>query len=1123
MVVERVHTNGAQPASPARFTLGDSDDDELQELVITPMSHSVVNVRADGSNGAGVRTGPRENGGHSNGTSHHEQHKPISAFNIDIDDTGDEVLLDWERYARSARQTSTSFRLFGREIHVTPPTWWFHLTKGQRKSALACGICVLSLMGFLLIVGLFSLLGVGMARSPVNANEACQWSAFRLPTDVVPSSYDLNFEVDMNAPFSVKATAVIDVDVLSETRCLVLHADGDVRVTLARVSEGHVERSYVESNGVAILSQRFDEGREQLTLEWQDVVPKGRNTVYLSFEYTLRDGMSGFYRSTYLENGEERVLAATQFEANSARKAFPCWDEPGFKASFTVEVITQDTYQVLSNMPVRTAHRHETMAEGVQAWHFEPTPPMSTYLLAIVVGQLQAVEREIAGVDRSVSPPVWLSDEYGKGVGVGKEKRKIRVWGLPSRIAHLEFAADAAAKIVPFYEDKLRVAYALPKLDLVAIPDFSAGAMENWGLVTFRQVALEVSPTSSLEDRRYVSIIVAHELAHQWFGNLVTMSWWNDLWLNEGFASYVEYLGAAKASLPDASFFDDFYSDIVPVALEFDAKQSSHALSADMGVVGSSSSIEGVFDAIEYQKGGAVLRMVRAWMNRDVISNPSKDNNVPWEVAATYDSDPFLRGLHQYLVDHSYRNSSALALWESVDKPIDVDLVPLMHEWTFTDGFPMVTATVDGKGNVMLNQQKFSEIEDLPCQTEDLWWIPTAFVSSDSATQIKWGELNSCASIRPLATIGKNGWIKVNAGQYGYYRVNYSPALWQQLNEAAQQYDGNGFPVLSGIDTAGLIEDSFHVAGHGDATIDVFLRFATNLRSRPVDDAAPWLVVIPLLQRIDHMVSCQKKWTSYVGTKIISPFITNGTLSGNLKANLADFFTFSGPSTVEGAAKPMELQRLRPAILTAAGYFGIPSVTKEADAIFKDIVKNKTITLDSNLRDALYSTVAKSNSKSAMDDMVLLLGRSQSSDETDRLIRAISIFDHDNAVLDLSLNDAIKPQDVNMLLEGYTRNGGDPAVRRLLEWLKTGNNLLSLYEKLGSDTGAGRKIMRAIERAAPHAVQQHCIDLIEELQREYSGIIEDKSAISRALEAVRVNMHWYNVHNVPVCGFLINE
>jgi len=602
------------------------------------------------------------------------------------------------------------------------------------------------------------------------------------------------------------------------------------------------------------------------------------------------------------------------------------------------------------------------------------------------------------------------------------------------------------------------------------------------------------------------------------------------LWLNEGFASYVEYLGAEAAS-PEMSLLDGFYSEIVPVALEFDAKESSHALSADTEVVSSSSAIEGVFDAIEYQKGGAVLRMVRAWMNRDVISNPSKPTKDtasaggggPWEVAATYDSDPFLSGLHQYLVDHSYRNSSALALWESVERPMDVDLIPLMHEWTFMDGYPMVTATVDGKGNVMLQQQKFSELDDIECQTENLWWIPTAFVSSDSATQVKWGELNSCASIRPLATIGKSGWIKVNAGQYGYYRVNYSPQLWQQLNEAVQQYDGNGFPVLDGIDTAGLIEDSFHVAGHGDVTMEVFLRLATNLRSRPVDVAAPWLVALPLLQRVDHMVSCRKQWSEYVGNKIISPFISNGTLSGNLKDNLSEFFTFSGPSTVEGAPKPTELQRLRPAILTAAGQYGVPAVTKQAATIFKLIVKGENVTLDSNLRDAVYNTVAKSNKKGALDDMVRLLDAAESSDEADRIIRAISIFDHDNAVLDLSLSDKIKPQDVNILLEAYTQNGGDAAVRRMLEWLKGGTNMITLYEKLGSDTGAGRKIMRAIERAARHARDQHCIDLMEDLRREYSGILEDGVTIARAIEAIRVNMRWIERHNVNVCGFLVNE
>ena len=184
------------------------------------------------------------------------------------------------------------------------------------------------------------------------------------------------------------------------------------------------------------------------------------------------------------------------------------------------------------------------------------------------------------------------------------------------------------------------MAYALPKLDLVAIPDFSAGAMENWGLITYRQVALEVSPTSSLDDRRYVSIIVAHELAHQWFGNLVTMSWWNDLWSERRVLRPTWSTWVRMRPNPEMSLLEDFYSDIVPVALEYDAKRFFSCAVHNAATVSSSSSIEGVFDAIEYQKGGAVLRMVRAWMNRDAISKDGEG----WETSRTHENDPFLSG-----------------------------------------------------------------------------------------------------------------------------------------------------------------------------------------------------------------------------------------------------------------------------------------------------------------------------------------------------------------------------------------------------------------------------------------------------------------------------------------------
>ena len=1035
-----------------------------------------------------------------------------ASFNVDIDDTGDDILLDWEQYSRGAR----TFTLFGKEFRLTPPEWWFHRTKAQRRALLAAGLCVGFTSVFFVLVMVFTSLRYtvfGNGTSVPHPENACEWVDWRLPRWVKPTSYDLNFGVDMKDPWDVNGEVVIHVDVVHATRCIVLHAQNMTIADARLVNGGFEDREYVKNNGVAVVDKRHNASLEQLTLEWQDVIPTGKNTMYLTFTYPLREGLSGFYKSSYMDGESKEYLAVTQFEANAARLAFPCFDEPEYKTEFTVEVITSKDYQVLSNMPPKTVHHHDTQEEDVKTWHFETTPPMSTYLLAIVIGKLASVRREI---DVPVEG-VWKSDEYYRSdlISASNNKRVVQVWGVPSQIKSLEYAANVAAAIVPFYEGALQVAYALPKLDLVAIPDFSAGAMENWGLITYRETALMISPTSSLDDTRYVTLVVAHELAHQWFGNLVTMTWWNDLWLNEGFASYVEYLGSESAH-PELSYLEDFYIENQPKALEFDGKNVSHSLSMPMENVMSSSSIEGVFDAIEYQKGGSVLRMLRSWMNRD--ASIELDG---WEMATANQvptTDPFLKGLHEYLIKYSYKNSSASALWESIGTSSDIDLIPLMNEWTFKDGYPLVTVSVDGKGNVKLQQQRFSASEEIPCDTDNVWWIPTAFISSDSATQVKWGELNSCQSIRPLATIGKTGWIKVNARQYGYYRVNYSPQLWGQLHNAVQQYDANGYPVIGGVDAAGLIEDSFHVAGHSDVHMDVFLTFVKNLGGRPVDDAAPWMSALPYLKRIDHLISCEKKWSSFVSSEILGPFIQNGTLSGNMKANLVDFFTFNGPEEIDGAAKPRELEMLRPAILDAAGYYGISTTVKEAERIFADISTGKDVTLHPNLRSSVYNAVAKTNNKKTMGLLIQMLESAENADESQRIMKALALFDQGDSVLNLALAPAIKSQDVGILIESIASSGGDKAAVRAMQWMQ--KNIRQLFEKLGGDTVAGRKIGQMIERSAAHIKDTSAIRIFSSIQESNLDVLDDQKYIGRAIESVNSNTKWVELHDKFICDWI---
>jgi len=272
------------------------------------------------------------------------------------------------------------------------------------------------------------------------------------------------------------------------------------------------------------------------------------------------------------------------------------------------------------------------------------------------------------------------------------------------------------------------------------------------------------------------------------------------------------------------------------------------------------------------------------------------------------------------------------------------------------------------------------------------------------------------------------------------------------------------------------------------------------------------------MKKIDHLVPCQTEWSSYVNSRILTPFIANGTLSGNSKSTLAEFFTFSSNMEIDDARKPFELQMLRPAILDAAGYYGISNVRQEAEEMFKSLADSKAVSIDSDLRSAMYNTVANTNNKKYMESMLKLLESAANADESERIIRALSIFDHGNDVLDLSLNPIIRPQDVGILLESYTVNQGNTAGVHLLEWLQ--ENMDALYSKLGSDTGAARKIARVLERISAHINEEKAIDIYKSVAMKFPNIFVDQMPINRAIEAIQSNSHWVSTHGEFVCDWI---
>lgn len=766
---------------------------------------------------------------------------------------------------------------------------------------------------------------------------------------------------------------------------------------------------------------------------------------------------------------------------------------------------------------------------------------MSTYLLAIVIGDLRGVTREVPPPSApELVPHQGAPQSTSTSPPASGTPRNITVWGTPDQIANLEFAADAAAAILPAYEAAFGTAYTLPKLDLVAIPDFSAGAMENWGLITYRQTALLVSPTSSLLDRRAVAKIVAHEISHQWFGNLVTMAWWNDLWLNEGFASYLEYLGATAAQ-PDGSYYETFYVDDDPYALKYDSKAASHPMSLDASTVLSTDRIESLFDPVEYERGGSVLRMLRAWINRGNASAPAGET---WEAAAsTPTADPFLQGLTKYLHLHAFNSTVASDLWPVLSEAVGVDLGPLMEAWTYVQGYPLLTVSIDAKRGVWLQQAPFSLLGPAPCDAATAWWVPVAYISSEGpATTPKWAELNACQSLRPLIpNLPKGGWIKVNARQYGYYRVNYAPELWEAAAVAAGQRDEvSGSPVMRGVDYAGLIEDAFALSEAGELDATTWLTVLSALPERPATDYAPWATALPYVYKVDDMLeACQTAWRSFVRDSLLDPFMRNASLAAGGGATIGPGSVFSfqpaapappSPTPGAGISNAVGLQLLRPPILKAAGYFGDPALGQQAANLLPTLTSSSssgdekaTITISPDLRSAVYQTAARAapDPQAAYDSIKAAYIKARDPDERQRTLLALGYSPLAvPTALEFALSQDVRPQDIRMLVVTAATVGGAQSLRKAWDWFVA--NWDRLHTKLGGgkDTEAGRRMGQILEGIASVSADEGMVAQVDALFEAHKDKQSEPGYSNRAKESIVANAAWVKKNGDAVCAWL---
>ena len=474
----------------------------------------------------------------------------------------------------------------------------------------------------------------------------------RLLDTFTPNHYNLTLDLTRAEEKEFSGTVIISGDSTSES--ISLHSKG-LTIQSATIDNQPADVSFGE----------FDE----LKLS-QPELKSGNHTIHINFSGTITDAMHGLYPCYFTHNGVKKQLFATQFESHHAREVFPCVDEPAAKAEYDLTLITRPGITVLGNMPVKS----EGENGDSRTTTFEKTPRMSSYLLAFVIGELhKKTARTKSGVE-------------------------VNVWATPAQNENtLDFALDIATRSIDFYDEYFGVKYPLPKSDHVALPDFSSGAMENWGLITYRESCLladpELTPESS---RRFIATVIAHELSHQWFGNLVTMNWWNDLWLNESFANMMEYV-AIDALHPEWRMWEDFATNEVTAALRRDSLDGVQSVQAD---VNHPDEISTLFDpAIVYAKGGRLLVMVRKLIGEEA----------------------FRAGLKSYFEKFAYKNTVGNDLWQELELASGQPIVNLMNAWISQPGLPVVSVS-NSHDAAILSQERFFIGEHQPSNA--LWPIP---------------------------------------------------------------------------------------------------------------------------------------------------------------------------------------------------------------------------------------------------------------------------------------------------------------------------------------------------------------------------------------------------------------
>ncbi|XP_022902061.2 puromycin-sensitive aminopeptidase [Onthophagus taurus] len=843
----------------------------------------------------------------------------------------------------------------------------------------------------------------------------------RLPDTVRPVHYSLTLKPDLKT-FAFDGRLAIEIEVVKPTNKIVLNALDLI------IKESTVENIKDEK---LIAIEKVNLSSEDETAEFclTETLAPASYRMHITFEGEINDKMKGLYRSKYInEKGEDCYAAVTQFESTDARRCFPCWDEPALKATFDISLIVPPKLEALSNMPIKTTSNVGDLVK----YDFERTPIMSTYLVATVVGEYDYVE------------------------GKSSDGVLVRVYTPRGKKEQGLFALEVATKVLPYYKDYFSIAYPLPKIDLIAIADFSAGAMENWGLVTYRETCLLVDPqNTSAMRKQWIALVVGHELAHQWFGNLVTMEWWTHLWLNEGYASFVEFL-CVNHLFPEYDIWTQFVNDIYSRALELDGLKNSHPIEVP---VGHPSEIDEIFDDISYNKGASVIRMLHHYIG----------------------DEDFRKGMNLYLTRHQYKNTFTEDLWAALEEASKKPVGAVMSTWTKQMGFPVIQVTStpkpDGKGVTLnLTQRKFCS-DGSPPKEEYMWIIPISVsTSKNPGKEVANTVLKAKEGTIELNDVTENDWVKLNPSTIGCYRTQYPPEMLEKLVPAIKNRS------LPPLDRLGLLDDLFAMvqAGH-TGTVEV-LKLMTAFEEEV--DYTVWSSISNVLTKLGVLLShtnSEKQFNEYK------------------KKLLSKVFLRLGWDSIEGETHLDTL--LRGLILGRLAWLDDENFINDAKVRFaKHIGEGPKLPAD--LRSACYKAVLRAGGQETFDTLLQLYRSSDLHEEKDRISRALGAT-KDAAllqkVLNFAMSDEVRSQDTVFVIMSVAMT----KVGRELAWTFFKDNwkrLIDIYQ-------GGFLLARLVKFTTENFASEEMAVEVEQFFRDHKSPGTERT-VQQAVETIRLNAAW---------------